>query len=69
MSMLVNAKTKLSNQNHLQNSLKSVNRDNPAALHRMMHPSENQASLMQRAKAEDDSRKPNHFVNFNNKLR
>lgn len=24
---------------------------------------------MQRAKQEDDNRKPNHFVNFNNKLR
>jgi hypothetical protein len=69
MSMLINAKTKLTNQNHLQNSLKAVNRVNPDTLHRMMHPDENTESVMQRVKKEDDRVSQDPLVNLNAKLR
>ena len=69
MTMLVNTKTKLSNQNHIQNSLKSVNSNNPTALYRMMNPKENGLSLMNRQKEEEEKRPANQFVMFREKLR
>jgi hypothetical protein len=67
--MLVNAKTKLQNQNHIQNSLKQVKSENPSALYRMMNPAENATKLMVRQQEEDKDVKPNHFINFREKLR
>ena len=48
LTMLVNAKTKLCNNNHMQNSLKEVKSQNPNALYRMMNPAGTVAGLMHR---------------------
>lgn len=69
ITMLVNAKTKLQNQNHIQNSLKQVKSENPSALYRMMNPAENATKLMVRQQEEDKDVKPNHFISFREKLR